>query len=215
MFDSKLNHKLSLAAAVLGLLTAAGCAEQPATVANSHAAQAARQPTSGAADSAAPVNPASPAADSAGAATASPGANPAVSPAAKPATPPLHLVTLPKGTAITATVRQTLNTDKNRKGDAFSGRLAQPVIVDGMTVLPRGTPITGRITKLRTSELKVALSSVVVDGIYCDLDTNSRRPADKEPKPVSQKQYIDNSTLSARTRLTFKLSKPATVPGKS
>lgn len=210
MFDSKLNHKLSLAAAVLGLLTAAGCAEQPATVAkaNSQPAQAAGQATSSAADSAAPVNPASPAADPIRAATASPGAN-------THATQPLHLVTLPKGTQITATVRQTLNTDKNRKGDAFSGRLAQPVIVDGMTVLPRGTPITGRITKLRTSELKVALSSVVVDGIYCDLDTNSRRPSDKEPKPINQKQYKDNSTLSAKTRLTFKLSKPATVPGKA
>lgn len=195
MFDSKLNHKLSIAAAVLGLFSAAGCAEQPATVAKSQPAQAAGQPTSSAADSAAPVN------------TASPGAN-------TPATQPLHLVTLPKGTEITATVRQTLNTDKNRKGDTFSGRLAQPVIVDGMTVLPRGTAITGRITKLRTSELKVALSSVVVDGIHCDLDTNSRRPSDKEPKPVNQKQYKDNSTLSARTRLTFKLSKPATVPGK-
>lgn len=207
MFDSKLNHKLSLAVAVFGLLTAAGCAEQPATVANSKPGQAAGQATGSAADSAAPVNPASPAADSARAATASPGAN-------TPATQPLHLVTLPKGTQITATVRQTLNTDKNHRGDTFSGRLAQPVIVDGMTVLPRGTPITGRITKLRTYELKVALSSVVVDGIHCDLDTNSRRPSDKEPKPVSQKQYIDNSTLSAKTRLTFKLSKPATVPGK-
>ena len=177
MFDSKLNHKLSLAAAVLGLLTAAGCAEQPVTVASSRPAQAAGQATSS-------------------------------------ATQPLHLVTLPKGTKITATVRQTLNTDKNRRGDAFSARLAQPVKVDGKTVLPRGTAITGRITKLRTYELKVALSSVVVDGIYCDLDTNSRRPADKEPMPINRKQYKDNSTLSARTRLTFKLSKPATVPAK-
>ena len=120
MFDSKLNHKLSLAAAVLGLLTAAGCAEQPATVANSQPAQAAGQATSSAADSAAPVNPASPAADSARAATASPGAN-------THATQPVHLVTLPKGTEITATVRQTLNTDKNRRGDAFSAFTVRPL----------------------------------------------------------------------------------------
>lgn len=193
MLESKLYRKLSLTAAVLGFLTAAACSNQPAVVASSQPAQAAQDAAAGAAP---------------GAATVSPAGNPAA------ATQPLRLVTLPKGTEITATVRQTLNTDKNHRGDTFSGRLAQPVIVDGMTVLPRGTPITGRITKLRTYELKVALSSVVVDGIHCDLDTNSRRPADKEPKPVSQKQYIDNSTLSAKTRLTFKLSKPATVPGK-
>ena len=190
MLESKLYRKLSLTAAVLGFLTAAACSNQPAVVDSSHPAQAAQDAATGAAPGAATVSPAA-------------------------ATQPLHLVTLPKGTQITATVRQTLNTDKNRRGDTFSARLAQPVKVDGKTVLPRGTAITGRITKLRTYELKVALSSVVVDGIYCDLDTNSRRPSDKEPKPVNQKQYKDNSTLSARTRLTFKLSKPATVPAKA
>lgn len=187
MLESKLYRKLSLTAAVLGFLTAAACSNQPAVVASSQPAQAAQDAAAGAAPGAATVSSAA-------------------------ATQPLHLVTLPKGTQITATVRQTLNTDKNRRGDTFSARLAQPVKVDGKTVLPRGTAITGRITKLRTYELKVALSSVVVDGIYCDLDTNSRRPSDKEPKPINRKQYKDNSTLSARTRLTFKLSKPATVP---
>lgn len=187
MLESRLYRKLSLTAAVLGFLTAAACSNQPSVVASSQPAQAAQDAAAGAAPGAATVSPAA-------------------------ATQPLHLVTLPKGTQITATVRQTLNTDKNRRGDTFSARLAQPVKVDGKTVLPRGTAITGRITKLRTYELKVALSSVVVDGIYCDLDTNSRRPSDKEPKPINRKQYKDNSTLSARTRLTFKLSKPATVP---
>lgn len=204
MFDSKLNHKLSLTAALLGCLTAAACSEQPATVASSQPAQAAGQATS----SAATANPATLAADPAKVATVSPAAPTA-------ATQPLHLVTLPKGTKITAIVRQTLNTDKNERGDVFSASLAQPVRVNGKTVLPRGTAITGRITRVRTYELKVALSSVVVDGIYCDLDTNSRRPSDKEPKPINRKQKIGNSTLAARTRLTFKLSKPATVPAKA
>jgi len=212
MFDSKLDHKLSLAAAVLGFLTVAGCSNQPATVASSQSAQAANQATSSAAASAATVSPASPADDPARAATASP-----ASPAADSthATQPLHLVTLPKGTEITATVRQTLATDKNHWGDSFSARLARSVKVDGKTVLPRGTAITGRIYEVKTHELKVVLSSVVVDGIYCDLITNSRRPSDKEPKPSNRKQKKNNSTLSARTRLTFKLSKPATVPVKA
>jgi len=220
MFDSKLNHKLSLAAAVLGCLTAAACSEQPATVASSQSAPTAGQASSSAAASAATASPASPADDPARTATASP-ANPVADPAKAAtvsraanihATPPLHLITLPIGTEITATVRQTLNTVKNERGDAFSARLAKPVKVDGKTVLRRGTPITGHITKLRTHQLKVALSSVVVDGIYCDLDTNSRRPSDKEPKPVNLEQKKDNATLSAKTRLTFKLSKPATIP---
>ena len=136
-------------------------------------------------------------------------------------TPPLHLITLPKGTEITATVGQTLASNKNHWGDSFAASLAKAVKVDGKTVLPRGTVVTGRILEVTDHELKVALASVVVDGIYCDLATNSRRPSDKDqPKHMSKKSNgrkhkKDNSTLSARTRLTFKLSKPATIPAKA
>lgn len=193
MFDSKLNHKLSLTAALLGSLTVAACAEQPATVANSQPAQAAGQATG----SAATATPGGPAADA-------------------HATQPLHLVTLPKGTKITATVRQTLATDKNHWGDPFAASIVRPVKVDGKTVLPRGTQVTGSVYEVKKHELKVVLDSVVINGVYCDLSTHSRRPSDKDqPKGAGQKQKKDNSVLSARTRLTFKLSKAASIPVKA
>lgn len=137
------------------------------------------------------------------------------------ATQPLQLITLPEGTTITATVGQTLTSAKNRRGDSFVANIARPVTVDGKTVLPRGTEVTGRIVVLKDRELKVVLDSVVVDGIHCDLATNRRRPSDKDqPKhkgeeSKGQKHKQDNSTLSASTRLTFKLSKPATIPAKA
>ena len=137
------------------------------------------------------------------------------------ATQPLQLITLPKGTMITATVGQTLASDKNHWGDAFVASIARPVKIDGKTVLPQGTEVTGRVLEVKNHELKVVLSSVVVHGVYCDLATNSRRPSDKDQpnhkggKNGSRKQKKDDSTLSARTRLTFKLSKPATIPGKA
>ena len=207
MFDSQLYRKLSLTAAVLGFLTATACSDQPATVAGSHTAKAARQA------SRATASPASFAGGPAPAATASPAGS-----AADPAsgTQPLHLVTLPKGTQITATVDQTLASDKNHWGDSFEASLARSVRVDGKTVLPRGTEVTGRIREVKKHELKVVLTSVVVDGVYCDLTTNSRRPSDKDkPKQSNRKQKKDNSRLSARKRMTFKLSKPATVPVKA
>ena len=187
MFDSQLYRKLSSTAAILGL-TLAACSNQRGVVGS-------RQSVHAGGDDAA--------------------ANSA------DATPPRRLVTLPKGTEITATVGQTLASNKNHWGDSFAARIARPVKVDGKTVLPRGTEVTGRILEVKNHELKVALASVVVDGIYCDLATNSRRPSDKDqPKHRSKrndgrKQKKDNSTLSARTRLTFKLSKPATVPAKA
>ena len=137
------------------------------------------------------------------------------------ATKPLKLITLPEGTTITATVGQTLTSAKNRRGDSFVANIARPVKVDGKTVLPPGTEVTGHIHVLKDRELKVVLDSVVVDGIYCDLATNSRRPSDKDQpkhkgeKNKGQKHKKDNSTLSASTRLTFKLSKPATIPAKA
>lgn len=204
MFDSQLYRKLSFTAAVLGLLTVAGCSNQPGTVASQKSAGAA----SGNASAAAAVSPAgSPAGDPAG--------NPA------DATKPLHLVTLPKGTEITATVGQTLASTKSHWGDSFAASIARPVKVDGKTVLPRGTEVTGRIYEVKKDELKVVLSSVVIHGVYCDLTTNSRRPSDKvQPQRNGQKintrkQKKDNSTLSASTRLTFKLSKPVTIPTKA
>ena len=137
------------------------------------------------------------------------------------ATQPLQLITLPEGTTITATVGQTLTSAKNRRGDSFVANIARPVKIDGKTVLPRGTEVTGRIVVVKDRELKVVLDSVVVHGIYCDLATNRRRPSDKDQlkhkgeKNKGQKHKQDNSTLSASTRLTFKLCKPATIPGKA
>jgi hypothetical protein len=196
MFDSQVYRKLSLTAAVLGFLTVAACSNQPGMVASRQSVPAA----GGAASGAATVNPAGDFAD---------------------ATQPLHLVTLPKGTEITATVGQTLASDKNHWGDSFAASITRPVKVDGKTVLPRGTEVTGRILEVKNHELKVVLSSVLVHGIYCDLATNSRRPSDKAPpkhkseRNNGRKHKKDNSTLSARTRLTFKLAKPATIPAKA
>ena len=191
MFNSQLYRKLSLVAAALGCLTLMACSNQPSGVATHGSA--------GAASRAAAISPAGDSAD---------------------ATQQLHLVTLPKGTEITATVDQTLASDKNHWGDAFVASIARPVKVDGKTVLPRGTEVTGRVLEAKNHELKVVLAAVVVDGVYCDLKTNARRPSDKDrpkqsKKSNRRKQKKDNSILSAKTRLTFKLSKPATIPTKA
>lgn len=189
MSDSQLYRKLSLTAAALGFLTAVACSNQLAMAAGRESA------AGGAASKAA---------------TASPVAGSAH------ATQALRLVTLPKGTKITAIVDQTLASDKNHWGDSFEASLTRSVRVDGKTVLPRGTQVTGRIREVKKNELKVVLTSVVIDGVYCDLATNSRRPSDKDqPKNSNRKHKKDNSTLAARSRLTFKLSKPATIPAKA
>lgn len=55
---------------------------------------------------------------------------------------------VPAGTALMVRLETTLATFSNRVGDPFRGSLTQPVVVDGKTLLPAGTVVEGRVTKL-------------------------------------------------------------------
>jgi hypothetical protein len=129
------------------------------------------------------------------------------------------MVTLPKGTAISAAVRQTLATDKNKVGDTFSASLTEPIQVDGKTVIPKGAQVTCRIVKVKKHELKVTLASVVIHGKSYSLDTNSiagpKSQAKNDAKNTDKaKANKDVTLLAAKSKLTFKLAKPVTIPVK-
>jgi hypothetical protein len=59
------------------------------------------------------------------------------------ATPPV-----PSGTALMVRLETTLATFSNKPGDPFRGSLIQPVVVNGQTLLPVGTVVEGRVTKV-------------------------------------------------------------------
>lgn len=240
MFHSQFYRKLSLTAAAIALLAVAGCKSEPASEATNqppNSTQPAPQPAKKASPAPAKAASAKTAAAKPAPAKATPShatvakTNTAVRTASAKSTIPAHFVdmTVPKGTAISATVEQTLTSDKSHTGDAFAGILYEPIKVDGKTVLPKGAHIKGRVVEVRKHELKVTLASVVVHGKSYDLATNSVRPADKDQlrlnaaaaedtddgsQSADQKQKKDNGTLSAKTHLTFKLAKPVTVPVK-
>jgi hypothetical protein len=148
-------------------------------------------------------------------------AKPAVAakPAADKAPQPTTMVTVPKGTAISATVGQTLATDKNKVGDTFAASLATPIEVEGKTVIPKGAKVTGRVVKVKKNELKVTLASVVIHGKSYDLETNSvagskNQAKDKAKDTDKAKANKDVTLLNAKSQLTFKLAKPVTIPVK-
>ena len=197
MFQLQLSRKLCLAVAAAGLSAIAGCSNQPETSATNH--------------------PAKPAPKAAVSKTETPKAPPV---SAKATQPPGPVITVPKGTQLTAVVAQTLHSNKTHQGDTFAASLAAPVTVDGKTVLPKGAHVTGKVVAVKKNELKVQLASVVVHGKAYDLATNTRRPSDrvkvktasaKSSEKNKEKQKNDNSTLPVKTELTFKLSKPVTV----
>jgi glucose/arabinose dehydrogenase len=190
VFNSQVHRSLWLALAAAAVLTAAGCSNT-ATDANNAAKEA---------------GPAKPAAV----------AKPAVvAKAAEPAT----MITLPKGTAISAAARQTLATDKNKVGDTFAASLTAPIQVDGKTVIPKGAQVTCRIVKVKKNEIKVTLASVEIHGKSYPLDSNSIVGPKSQPKANTKdaaktKANKDVTFLAAKSKLTFKLAKPATIPVK-
>jgi hypothetical protein len=216
MFHSQISRKLWLAVATAGLIAVTGCSGQQDQQASNQAPNKANKPAKAAPKPAAAAK----------AVAAKPGEPKVVPVSAKAAQPTGHVIIVPKGTQITATVDQTLKSDKNHQGDTFAASLAAPIKVDGKTVLPKGAHITGKVATIKKHELKVQLASVVVHGKNYDLETNSLRPSDKIQAKTSKdaanksadknadKQKKDNSTLSAKSQLTFKLSKPVSVAVK-
>lgn len=55
---------------------------------------------------------------------------------------------LPTGTAVKMKLSTTLSTFGSKTGDSFSARVTQPVILDNKVVLPVGTTVEGRVSKV-------------------------------------------------------------------
>ncbi len=139
---------------------------------------------------------------------------------------PATMVTVPKGTAISATVGQTLASNKNHVGDTFAAKLSTPVQVEGKTVIPKGTKVVGRVVKVKNKEMKVTLASVELHGKSYELETNSvAQSAKNQTKNNSKdsaqakgktdtKDKKDVTTLPAQSQLSFKLAKSVTIPVK-
>jgi hypothetical protein len=55
---------------------------------------------------------------------------------------------VPAGTALMVKLETTLATFSNKAGDPFRGRLTQPVALNGKVVIPAGTTVEGRVTRV-------------------------------------------------------------------
>jgi len=70
--------------------------------------------------------------------------------AAKPA-PAVTEVEVPEGTVVRVRLDQALSTVRNKQGDTFTASLDEPVAVNGIELLPKGTKFTGRVTTADSS----------------------------------------------------------------
>jgi hypothetical protein len=72
-------------------------------------------------------------------------------PAAAPAPPPPAPVVIEAGKILAVMIDQNISTKDNVSGDEFAASLAEPVRVDGRTVLPVGTKATGTIVQSQSA----------------------------------------------------------------
>ncbi len=96
-----------------------------------------------------------------------PAAQQAYAPPPQPRAPSV----IPAGTHIVVTLAQTLSSKTAQPGDSFTATVADPVIVDGATLIRAGSSATGTVTDAKAlgrfkggAELAVRLDSVRAEG---------------------------------------------------
>src|SRR5712672_3549320 len=231
MVNSERIPKLFLVAASAAFLSIAGCSKQAEQATNQAPPPPKKAVTAKSASKPAAPKPAAKKPDSVKVVAAK---TPAPKPAAaanKPvstkvvsskSTQQTTFVTVPKGTAVRATVSQALASNKNHSGDSFAAILSSPIKVDGKTVLPKGAHVAGRVVSVKKSgpaELTVALTSVEVNGKSYKLATepinrSGKAPAKDAGDTESAKPEKD-ITVAAQSHLKFTLAKPAKIPVKT
>jgi hypothetical protein len=105
--------------------------------------------------------------------------------ATAPAPPPLppapvvHTITLIAGTDIPVRINETLDSATTQTGDRFTGSVASDLILDGMVVLPQGTPVSGHVDAAQdaahfkgSSLLTISLTAINRKGEHIEAATD-------------------------------------------
>jgi hypothetical protein len=122
-------------------------------------------PASSASPTPSPNAAASPAAGGSAPATNGAAAN------TQPAQPERQPITVPAGTRITVRLGETLSSKSSTAGQSFAATVAQPVVVEGSTVIGRGAAARGTVVDAKAlgrfkggALLEVRLDSVTIEG---------------------------------------------------
>jgi hypothetical protein len=185
------NIKISpvlLATAFAATLFAGGCNKKSDSAANQ--AQPQSQPATDQSAQGAATAPASPAqqqpqpAPAAGSAPAAAAPGPAPQ-AAAPQPAPASLV-IPAGTRIRVSLGQTLGSKVSQPGQSFTATVADPIVVDGRTVVRSGASATGTVVAAKSlgrfkgqAELAIRLDSIRAEGGTYPIETGTVERVEK------------------------------------
>ncbi len=88
-------------------------------------------------------------------------------------------ITVPANTWVTMRLNEPLSSDHNQTGDAFTGTLLEPIVVNGLLIARRGEIVTGMVTEAQkagrvsgVSHLKLELTGIqLADGRQIQVKT--------------------------------------------
>jgi hypothetical protein len=90
---------------------------------------------------------------------------------AKPKPPVVEKTTLPEGTRLRVALIDGVSTTKSSPGDQFMASVSEPVVIDGKTVIQKGTKVRGRVTDVAESgrvkgraSIRLVLTDIVQGG---------------------------------------------------
>jgi hypothetical protein len=96
------------------------------------------------------------------------------------ATGPAPTITVPAGTRLVIRTSDTIDSNQHGAGHRFRGQLESAIVVDGVTVIPRGTVVHGRVMSSQqsgravgSSELSTEFTDVMIDDVLHPIATGS------------------------------------------
>jgi hypothetical protein len=88
-------------------------------------------------------------------------------------------LTVPSGTELAIRINERISVKHSHAGDHFSGEVVEPIVQNGGVVIPKGTPVAGRIDAAHkrghfkgASILELRLTSMTLNGNQYELDTH-------------------------------------------
>jgi hypothetical protein len=134
---------------------------------------------------------------------------------------------VPAGTVLNVRVDEALSTVRNQSGDRFTGTLTNPLIVNGQTVVPEGTRLTGHVVEnLQAGVFKgraglmLALDSFQVSGrsyaiemtgATCQADHKHRDLEDPDPNAGVVIGNRETASIPAEAVVQFTLGAPVGI----
>jgi hypothetical protein len=111
-------------------------------------------------------------------------------------------VTIPEGTIISVRTIDAIDSRENQVGDRFEASLEEPLVVDDKVVAPKYTEVYGRLEESKEtgtftgrSELKLALTGIVIDGRTVPLVTGDYELTGKSKGASTAKRTVGGAAL--------------------